>query len=252
MGGAVWSVGDGRTIRPFMDAWLPGRYDVRLVARPVLREQAGMVLAEWIDQDTKVWKEDAVRNALSAAESQCVLEVPILLVARQDELKWPFERKGRVTVRSAYHFIRDQSRIDDLYPASANAAEPATARSDCGLWDIVWKSAVMPKVRTFIWKLMSRAIVVREGLARRGMQVLNSCPICSERGSIEHLILDCEWVKRVWEQLLDLSDVWDGCISVNQWLRKRLADQTGTREGNEIRWQSILIACWSIWKCRCL
>lgn len=111
---------------------------------------------------------------------------------------------------------------------------------------------MLPKVRSFIWKLLSRAIAVKEGLVRRGLQVANTCPICTEPESIEHLILDCQWARRVWEQLLNLLDVRDGCSSVNQWLGKRLADQTGSREGNETRWQLVLVDCWSIWKSRCL
>lgn len=64
-GGVVWSVGDGRTIRPFMDAWLPGRYDIRLGTRLVSQAQAGTILAEWIDQETKEWKKADVRAALN-------------------------------------------------------------------------------------------------------------------------------------------------------------------------------------------
>lgn len=51
--GVVWSVGDGRIIRPFWDTWIPGKYDSRLGSHPITRGQADTVLAEWIDPSSR-------------------------------------------------------------------------------------------------------------------------------------------------------------------------------------------------------
>lgn len=107
--GSVWSLGDGRIIRPFMDAWIPGRSNARLGLRPVQQRQAETVLYDWINHEEKEWNSELVRAELDQNEAEMVLGVQIPLVPRGDELKWPFERKGAITVRSAYHFIRSQA-----------------------------------------------------------------------------------------------------------------------------------------------
>lgn len=123
---------------------------------------------------------------------------------------------------------------------------------ELSLWSAIWNSNVMPKVKMFIWKLVSKAIAVKECLSRRGMLVQVGCPMCSAVETIEHLILDCDWAKAVWFELLGLVDVRDGCNSVNQWLLRRLSDQSGSSAGFEWHWYSVLTACWAIWKGRCV
>lgn len=104
--GDVWSVGDGRKIRLFRDAWIPGRYETRLVNHPIIQDQANTTLEEWIDLVSKNWLVAKVRDAVNEEEAHSILPVPIPLVRREDQLRWPYERGGRITVRSAYHRIR--------------------------------------------------------------------------------------------------------------------------------------------------
>lgn len=82
--GAVWSVGDGGRIKPFLEAWIPGRYKSRLGIQPVTQVQALTKLEEWIDPVTRTWMETKVREAVPETEVQEVLSVPIPLVPQQD------------------------------------------------------------------------------------------------------------------------------------------------------------------------
>lgn len=132
-GGTVWSVGDGNTIRSFLNAWLPGRYECRLGTRPVSRDQAAVLLSDWMDLESKQWKESAVRGAFNRMEDDWVMDIPIPLVPRRDELVWPFDRKGTVTVRSTYHHLRSNDRAEPPSPDS-NLSE---VRPDPALWDVI-------------------------------------------------------------------------------------------------------------------
>lgn len=114
-------------------------------------------------------------------------------MSRRDELVWPFDRKERVTIRSVYHHIRSNDRVGLPRPGSiVSEVRPAPE-----LWDVIWKSNVLPKVKMFSWKLLVRVVAVREGLVMRSMQVGACCPLCDEAETIEHLILGCEWVQSV-------------------------------------------------------
>lgn len=156
-----------------MDAWIPRRYDSRLGTHPVTHAQANMKLADWIDPRTKELREDEVKAALTQLEAQLVLAVPIPIIVSQDELRWPHERQGRVMVRSDYHHLRAQEGGQENRADRMGTGD----RTKPNMWEAVWKSKIQPKVRVFAWKLLSNAIAVREGLARRGMQVRVGCPM---------------------------------------------------------------------------
>lgn len=113
------------------------------------------------------------------------------------------------------------------------------------MWNVIWKSNVMPRVKMFSWRLVARAVAVRDGLVRRGLQVGVGCPMCAESETVEHLILGCAWVHGVWQALLGLREANDGCATVSQWLSKRWACLAGAGSC-DIRWQCVLTACWAI------
>lgn len=245
--GAVWVVGHGKSIRPFSNAWIPGHYDSRIGLHPITDHQANTYLEEWIDQSGRAWKEDSVRGAVSDQEAQQVLSVPIPMLPKLDELKWPFEKQGTVSARSAYHLIRSRYGEGE----SGNSSPGGGHQPHLNMWHAIWKSKLLPKVKKIAWKLASNVLAVREVLAKRGLQVSPACPLCGISESVEHLVWECEWVKNVWEELLGLQQVQDGCNSVIEWLSRRSVDCVANMGQSEKRWNVILTGCWSIWKARC-
>lgn len=87
--GAVWKLGGGNTIRLFTDAWIPGHYDSWIGHHPVTETQANLALEEWIDQSFRAWDEGKVRAAVTEEEAQRILRVPIPVLSKPDELRWP-------------------------------------------------------------------------------------------------------------------------------------------------------------------
>lgn len=90
---------------------------------------ANAVLEEWINQTDRSWKAVVVRGVVSEEEAQQVLQVQIPLIQRPDALRWPFEKQGRLTARSAYHFICDQqgggrAESNDQRGRSSASTEP--------------------------------------------------------------------------------------------------------------------------------
>lgn len=122
--GSVWSVGDGSRIKPFFDAWVPGRYNKRLGIQPVTHAQANTMLEEWIDPVTRTWMESQIREVVPEIEVPLVLSVPIPLIRRPDLLRWPFERGGKLTVQSAYHHIQNQDGGSEDRTVSRGTGQP--------------------------------------------------------------------------------------------------------------------------------
>lgn len=234
--GDVWSMGDGRSIRPFRDVWIPGRYDIRLGSHPITQDQANTFLEDWIDPGLRDSVAPVFSNAVSIDELQAILVVPIPLVPRQDQLRWPYERGGCISVRSAYHRLRasDNRSIEGL-DLDGSAGGP-------NVREAIWKSKTLPQVRVFAWKLLSNAVAVRERLLRRGVHVPLGCPICGLPETILHMLSECRWVHGIWAVLLGFSGSDIDCASSREWMARRLAEPTRPGENRSSRWCTALTA----------
>ena len=107
--------------------------------------------------------------------------IPIPLIGRgSDRLAWVNNPRGDFNLKSAYSLAMGP----DTNMASAN-------------W--IWKSMMLPRIKTFLWQCALKSIGVKACLMRRGM-INDVCyPICQEEAeTILHALRDCAQVKSVW------------------------------------------------------
>lgn len=153
-----------------MDPWIPNHYDLRIGEQPVTKAKAQTRVDDWIDPENRTWKADVVRNEVSGEEAQLILNVLIPTEHKEDEMMWPFERGGRISSKSAYHFIQSKETRPDI-----GAADQASVQK---MWSAIWKVRMLPKIKVFAWKLGAKVVAVRESLAQRGIQVYLSYTMC--------------------------------------------------------------------------
>lgn len=90
----VWSLGDGRTIRQFLDPCVPMRDDFRV--RPILGRQPheeGRV-ADWINHQENTWRGQLVSEVVQAEDVAAILNMMIPISNRREVLRWPHTRNG--------------------------------------------------------------------------------------------------------------------------------------------------------------
>lgn len=52
----------------------------------------------------------------------------------------------------------------------------------------IWKVQTVPKIKTFVWKAMSQALLVADLLRKRGMKCDDRCQLCGFEGeSVNHI-----------------------------------------------------------------
>lgn len=61
----VRTLGNGRNIGAFTNAWVPGSLNSRIGEQPIIEAQANARVSDWIDTNTKSWNEDAMRLVLN-------------------------------------------------------------------------------------------------------------------------------------------------------------------------------------------
>lgn len=206
-------VRDGKSIGPFSDVWIPGHYDTRLGSQPMTDHQANTYLEEWIDQTGRTWKENSVRGAVSEQEAQQVLSVPIPLLPKSDELKWPHEKqgqfqRGRLIISSTIEMgmgragttVQEEDNINNKTCGMQSGNPNHSQRSKCS-----------PENLLLMCLMFGKCWPTGECMLRL------HAPLCDLNESVEHLVWECEWVKKVWEELLGLRDVRDGSNIVYEW-----------------------------------
>ena len=111
--------------------------------------------------------------------------IPIAMTDRgRDRLAWVDNPRDNFDLKSAYSIA-----------LNSITSSPFTTS-----W--IWKSKILPKIKTFLWRCAYDSISVKVCLARRGEIDEVLYPICrGESELVLHAPRDCAWVKAVWLQL---------------------------------------------------
>lgn len=83
----VWSLGNEKTIRVFMDPYIPCRYKIRLGDHLVTKTQSNTRMEEWIKPVDRTWKESTVKASVSNEDAQIILNILIPTEPWGDKLR---------------------------------------------------------------------------------------------------------------------------------------------------------------------
>jgi hypothetical protein len=68
---------------------------------------------------------------------------------------------------------------------------------------MTWKSWAHPRCKFFIWLVSLNRCWIADRLARRGLDHLESCPLCDQREeTVQHILISCVFVKDIWFRVL--------------------------------------------------
>lgn len=115
--GARWQINNGKTVNIWQDSWIPGFSDG--LPLPVLEDDVELRdhVNELIQWDCRIWDPTPIRPFLTNEQVKAIEELPLGSRSGRDKLVWPWEKTGRYSVRSGYHFTHNKSPISTrLYP----------------------------------------------------------------------------------------------------------------------------------------
>lgn len=102
-----------------------------------------------------------------------------------DERVWLLDKSGLYTMKSGYAITKLN----------------VEGRQDGFNWKQgVWNVKCSPTLQHFLWKLKKEALAVGESLTKRGIPVDGKCKRCGAMESVIHVMLQCPFAQRVWEQ----------------------------------------------------
>jgi len=114
----------------------------------------------------------------------------------------------------------------------------------------VWKLAIPPKLKMFLWKMKHEAIPVNARLHARQIIPSAKCTFCDEDESIKHLFFHCPFAKEVWKDApfasnLDTDQILNVQEGIQFAMQTKPLPPTGINSTHLAAW-----IIWSIWLAR--
>lgn len=145
-----------------------------------------LTVSNLLKDDLTGWDELKLSSLLSRDDAREVRATQINVFLDQDSPIWPFTKDGGYSVKTGYHVT-----AGDIY--GADRASSSVPNGDDSMWREVWNAKVQPKIRHFIWKLLSNSLPTKVNLVKRRCGSDNLCPICSlAPESSLHLFTECD------------------------------------------------------------
>ncbi|KAM0959187.1 hypothetical protein ACFX15_023784 [Malus domestica] len=161
----------GRDVLVWVDKWLPSLPEGHMLPRGGVLVSRNTRVGTLICTITKSWDIDFMLGFISQEEMVAIRDIEIWDLSESDKLVWPYDKRGRFTVKSGYHC--EHSRATNL------AGLPISHGSYVSLhvWKTIWKLNTPPKLRHFVWKSIHGALPRMANLFRRKLAHSSLCPI---------------------------------------------------------------------------
>ena len=149
----AWLIKDGVNTRIYADQWL--RSGHRLWQLPGGGDD--MRVAHLMKDDEQRWDEVKISSMFPEEVGRRVKATPIHDFLVQDTPIWPFTRDGCYSVKTGYHIIASEL---------LNPHRPSPSSPDSQAWicKSIWNANVQPKIKHFMWKLLSNSLPTKVNL----------------------------------------------------------------------------------------
>ncbi|KAJ4746298.1 Ribonuclease H-like superfamily protein [Rhynchospora pubera] len=231
-GDVRWEVNKGRCIQALSQPWFPN-WDVQQTYNPRETEKK---VADLIYPVTGLWNVEELHRLFGneiAATIQTQIKPPDPTSEVEDRLIWHRSRTGKYSVKEGYNQL--------LLPAYQQLPSNIGA-----LWVMInrWKF-LAPKVKLFLWRMLSKALPLASNLHSRIIAISPLCQRCGQENEYEsHCFFFCPGSRRVWfegrlglrthDQPLDIIQAFTQTVS--------LLDEDGIK--------SYCYTLWELWKGR--
>ncbi|XP_075658938.1 uncharacterized protein LOC142628784 [Castanea sativa] len=105
--GTRWRMGNGKMINIWDDKWLPTPTSYKVISPPRDLDDFPMV-SSLIDDGTKSWKSNLVRELSLPFEAETILRIPLSYNLPDDKIIWVGNKGGEFSIKSAYHIAANK------------------------------------------------------------------------------------------------------------------------------------------------
>ncbi|XP_010513536.1 PREDICTED: uncharacterized protein LOC104789557 [Camelina sativa] len=188
--GLITRVGSGASISVWADPWIPAQSP-----RPALSTGSSfdpsLRVINFIDRSSNSWDMAQLTATFVPEDVTIISALPIRQPDTLDLFGWLFTKSGKYSVKSGYHFLCSNITT----PSDSEVFGPSIVP----LQSFVWKIRCPPKLRHFMWQVLSGCVAVTANLRKRGMSCDAVCGLCgSPEETINHTLFQCPPARQVW------------------------------------------------------
>ena len=185
------SIGNGQTAKIWKDSWIS--LDKILKPMGPIKESAlDLTVADLLTSKLK-WNKQRIEELLPdlAEQIQCLKPSS---TGAEDSFIWHQTASGIYSTKSGYFAATSHNHHTQLTRAEG---EFSWIRD-------IWAGKFSPKMKTFLWSIVHKAISLGSNLQRRGMTSATPCVRCQDTENEMHCFFNCQYAKNVWD-LIPLS-----------------------------------------------
>lgn len=137
------------------------------------------------------WKTDLIDNIFLEFEGNQIKQIPLVNKDIEDQLMWMGTQDVNYTVKSGYATIQQWKNNNQPSNSSGNSLSQ--------MWKKLSYINTIPRHQIIIWRILNKAIPVRDELMSRGIKCPMLCPRCNMKvESINHAFMSFKRVTKVW------------------------------------------------------
>ena len=137
-----------------------------------------------IDPVTKFWNVNFLKVYIHPDDVDIIRGLAISQHGRHDFYGWSYTESRKYTVKSWY-------KTESLFPDKAQETVPYGPNNK-RLLAFSWKLKCSPKLRYFVWQVLTDTIPVTKNLRARGINCDIRCSICgAEKELINNVLFEC-------------------------------------------------------------
>ncbi|KAJ3683983.1 hypothetical protein LUZ61_013147 [Rhynchospora tenuis] len=150
-----------------------------------------LTVSQLFDTNRNQWREEQIERIFGvqgAAHIYNIANKPNPDSELEDKLIWKRVKEGRYTVKEGYKWLVESSGT-----TSQNQLNVSHWKTIAGLKNVA------PKVRIFLWRLLSKTLPIAQNLNRRISAISPMCQRCHQENEFEtHCLFFCPGSRAVW------------------------------------------------------
>ncbi|KAG7579374.1 Reverse transcriptase zinc-binding domain [Arabidopsis thaliana x Arabidopsis arenosa] len=187
--GLIKRVGSGTSISVWEDPWIPAQFPRPAKSNGSVADPS-LKVNDLIDRRTNFWNIDLLRAFFDPEDVALISAIHVGAPTKEDSLGWHFTKSGKYTVKSGYHTTRLE-KLETNLTFFGPDINPLKAHS--------WQVHCPPKIRHFLWQILTGCVPVTENLRRRGINCDTGCARCgAPEETINHTLFQCHPARQIW------------------------------------------------------
>jgi hypothetical protein len=161
---------------------------------PVTNSPLPATVADLWMQGTTTWNNQLLSTTFDPPQVQAITSLPVIQSQQEDILRWSPAANGNCSSKAAYSYLANLQTHTLLSQGTRNISPQANS-----ILQKVWKAKTIPPfLKTFVWRLIRRALATAERAGRFSTHIDQHCTYCGAIKNDVHLFFLCDLPAQVW------------------------------------------------------